>query len=71
MQNLAAPPAGKTYEAWVIAGGAPQPAGVFSSGHVVLLTRPVGRGAKVALTVEPAGGSQQPTRAPFASSSPV
>ena len=71
LQNLAAPPAGKTYEAWVIAGGAPQPAGVFASGHVVLLTRPVGRGARVALTVEPAGGSARPTRAPFASTSPV
>lgn len=71
MQNLPAPPAGKTYEAWVIAGGAPEPAGVFSSGHVVLLTRPVGRGAKVALTVEPAGGSKRPTRAPFASSTAV
>jgi anti-sigma-K factor RskA len=71
IQNLAAAPAGKTYEAWVIASGAPEPAGLFSGGRVVVLTRPVGRGARVAITVEPAGGSKQPTQTPFASSSRV
>ena len=44
--RLAAAPKGKTYEAWVIEGGVPKPAGLFSSGHVVLLTRPVTRGAR-------------------------
>jgi anti-sigma-K factor RskA len=71
MNNLAAAPTGKTYEAWVIAGGVAVPAGLFSSGHVVKLTHPVGRGAKVAITVEPAGGSPQPTQTPFAASAQV
>jgi anti-sigma-K factor RskA len=71
MTDLAAAPAGKTYEAWVIESGVPKPAGVFSGGHVVTLTRPVGRGAKVAITVEPAGGSLHPTQTPFASSAQV
>jgi len=71
MNNLAAAPTGKTYEAWVIEGGVAVPAGLFSGGHVVTLTHPVGRGAKVAITVEPAGGSPQPTQTPFASSAQV
>ena len=71
MSHLAAAPTGKTYEAWVIESGIPRPAGVFSGGHVVTLTRPVGRGAKVAITVEPAGGSPHPTQTPFASSAQV
>jgi anti-sigma-K factor RskA len=71
MNNLAAAPSGKTYEAWVIAGGVAVPAGLFSGGHIVTLTHPVGRGAKVAITVEPAGGSAQPTQTPFASSAQV
>jgi anti-sigma-K factor RskA len=71
MQELAPPPAGKTYEAWVIKGGDTLPAGVFSNGQAVLLTRAVGRGAVVAVTVEPAGGSLHPTHTPFVSSTPV
>jgi anti-sigma-K factor RskA len=57
-------PDGKTYEAWVIPeGGAPQPAGLFGGGKdaVLLLTRKVPQGTKVAVTVEPAGGVDQPT----------
>jgi anti-sigma-K factor RskA len=71
MQGLAAPPPGKTYEAWVIKGGETAPAGLFSNGQAVLLTRAVGRGAVVAVTVEPAGGSRQPTHKPFASSAVI
>jgi anti-sigma-K factor RskA len=71
MNDLAAAPTGKTYEAWVIEGGVAAPAGLFSGGHVVKLTRPVARGARVAITVEPAGGSRHPTQTPFASSAQV
>jgi anti-sigma-K factor RskA len=64
--RLEQPPAGRTYEAWVIvSGGAPQPAGVFD-GRTIVLTRPVPKGATIAVTVEPAGGSAAPTSAPFA-----
>ena len=72
--NLGPAPAGKTYEAWVVAGKSAFPAGTFSGGEgttVVRLTRPVPRGALVAVTVEPAGGSKQPTSKPFIVSSTV
>jgi anti-sigma-K factor RskA len=64
VRNLPAAPAGKTYEAWVIEGGKPKPAGTFAGGGVQMafaLTRPVPSGATVAVTIEPAGGSEQPT----------
>jgi len=67
-------PAGKTYEAWVVEGRAASPAGVFGGGQgttVVRLTRPVPRGAVVAVTVEPVGGSRQPTSKPFITSAAV
>jgi anti-sigma factor RsiW len=71
MPGLAAAPKGKTYEAWVIKNGVTKPAGLFSTGQDVLLGQPVTRGSVVAVTVEPAGGSPQPTRKPFASSAVV
>jgi anti-sigma-K factor RskA len=64
-----APPApkGKTYEAWVIESGRATRAGLFSGGKtpsVIRITRPVHRGAVVAVTVERAGGVAQPTQKP-------
>jgi anti-sigma-K factor RskA len=70
--DLAAAPAGKTYEAWVIVDGKAQPAGTFAAGGktvVVHLRRPVPSGAIVAVTIEREGGSQQPTESPFITSS--
>jgi anti-sigma-K factor RskA len=65
-------PAGHTYEAWVIEGDVPVPAGLFSAGGgrttVVPLTRPVPAGAVVAVTVEQAGGADQPTQQPIITS---
>jgi anti-sigma-K factor RskA len=72
LANLAPAPAGKTYEAWVILDGKAEPAGVFTADRetiVVHLTRPVPRGAIVAVTIEPPGGSPQPTSQPFITSS--
>lgn len=55
-------PAGKTYEAWVIAGDAPRRAGLFEGGcGTVQLTEPVASGDTVAVTLEQAGGVDQPT----------
>ena len=57
-------PEGKTYEAWVIEGRTPQPAGLFSGGGgcpPVLLERSVPPGARVAVTLERAGGAPRPT----------
>jgi anti-sigma-K factor RskA len=67
-------PAGKTYEAWVIQDGKAAPAGIFRAGGktvVLRLGRPVPKGAVVAVTVERAGGSEQPTMRPFITSSQV
>ena len=70
INGLAALPAGKQYQAWVIPpGGVPKPEPVFSpdangSGSVDIPSAPI-KGAVVAVTVEPAGGSQQPTSKPF------
>lgn len=70
VKGLSALPAGKQYQAWVIPpGGAPQPEPVFSAddrgmGSVDIPEAPV-KGAVVAVTVEPAGGSRQPTSKPF------
>src|SRR5262245_40686630 len=67
VSNLDRAPAGKTYEAWVIDGGAASPAGTFRGGGTVAvkLDHPVRSGSVVAVTVEPGGGSQQPTSKPF------
>jgi anti-sigma-K factor RskA len=54
--------ADKTYEAWVIQGDTPKPAGLFRGGcGRVPLTEPVESGDTVAVTLEPSGGSDQPT----------
>jgi len=56
-------PSGKTYEAWVIGDKGPLRAGLFHGGpvNVLLLDERVPKGSKVAVTVEPEGGSEQPT----------
>jgi anti-sigma-K factor RskA len=59
-------PKGKTYEAWVIEGEVPRPAGLFSGGSgcpPVLLEREVPPGSQVAVTLERSGGAAQPTGA--------
>jgi anti-sigma factor RsiW len=58
-------PGGRTYEAWVIRGNEPAPAGLFDGGGdvtAVRLDRAVPQGARVAVTLERAGGSDRPTR---------
>ena len=56
-------PAGKTYEVWVINGTKPARAGLFHEGgkQTLTLSRPVASGAKVAVTLEKAGGTDAPT----------
>jgi anti-sigma-K factor RskA len=65
--SVARAPAGKTYEAWVIHGQVPVPAGLFQGGTIKLtLTQAAKPGDVIAITVEPAGGSNAPTSAPIA-----
>jgi anti-sigma-K factor RskA len=57
-------PSAKTYEAWVISGKTPQPAGLFRGGNgcsPVRLTERVPGNATVAVTLERAGGATSPT----------
>lgn len=61
---LPAPPAGKQYEAWVVSGRAARRAGVFSHGPALLTLR-VRPGVAVKVTVERAGGVDQPTTQPI------
>jgi hypothetical protein len=61
---------GKTFELWVIpAKGNPVPAGLFQSEPdataVFVRPGPVENAAAIAVTIEPAGGSPQPTTTPF------
>jgi anti-sigma-K factor RskA len=68
--RLPAPPAGKAWEAWVLkpgaAGPVALPAGTAERGDVftLSLTAPLGAGDGVAITLEPASGSAQPTTQP-------
>jgi anti-sigma-K factor RskA len=70
--DLPKPAAGRTYEAWLIGSDkTPVPAGLFKGGKavVVALTGNAAKAQQVAITVEPSGGSKQPTTTPFASAS--
>jgi hypothetical protein len=68
--NLPRLDSGKTFELWVIpAKGNPVPAGLFQSQPdataVFVRPGPVENAAAIAVTVEPEGGSTQPTTTPF------
>ena len=70
LSRLGHAPEGKTYQAWVIEGGRPRPAGLFPGGEDVALfglTRKVPNGAVVAVTVERKGGVARPTGTPIIS----
>jgi anti-sigma factor RsiW len=67
-------PSGKTYEAWVIENGKPLRAGTFAGGGdltVLRLDRSVPKGAKVAVTLEPKPGRDQPSGPTVVTGSPV
>lgn len=69
--GMSDPGANKTYELWLIHDGTPVPAGTFSpdaDGAAVAAVEGIVRGAeRVAITIEPAGGSKRPTGALLAS----
>ncbi|MFB9593690.1 anti-sigma factor [Streptomyces racemochromogenes] len=63
--RLPAPAPGKTYQLWLDHDGIMRPAGLLDhDGTVVLTGNPADAGA-VGLTLEPAGGSPQPTTDPL------
>jgi hypothetical protein len=69
INDLQKAPSGKTYEAWVIRGTKPSPAGLFKGGAstIVPLSRLVRPGSVVAVTVERNGGVDMPTQTPIIS----
>ena len=74
LDTLAAAPAGKTYEAWVLDGDTPIRAGLFdgtAARDVVPLEQTVGPGSVVLVTVEQDGGASAPTSEPIVASQRV
>jgi anti-sigma-K factor RskA len=73
--GLAPAPARRTYQLWLISGGVPRPAGVFDpddEGRVRLAVPEAPRpGDRLAVTVEPTGGSLLPTSDPVRASEPI
>jgi anti-sigma-K factor RskA len=69
VENWPAPPPGKTYQGWYFKGGAPVSAGVFEGGtngaRLIRLNAPLTGAQAFAVTVEPSGGSVQPTSQPL------
>jgi len=68
--NLPSVPEGQTCQIWVIKGDVPEPSGLFQPGGdetAAPITTPVKQGDTIAVTVEPAGGSEQPTSDPVLS----
>lgn len=72
-ESLAAPPTDSTYQVWLVNGGEPTSIGTFEpddAGSVQIRADGVDpTGSTIAITVEPAGGSPQPTTSPVAQSS--
>jgi anti-sigma-K factor RskA len=61
-------PEDRTYQIWVIEGDVPQPGGLFEpQGESVaaVVEKPLGEGDVIAVTIEPDGGSPQPTTHPM------
>ncbi|MFE2876349.1 anti-sigma factor domain-containing protein [Streptomyces roseus] len=63
--GLPAPPPGRTYQLWLGHDGTMRPAGFIHRDGAVLLDGDTAGAAAVGLTLEPAGGSPQPTTAPL------
>lgn len=65
--KLSTPPAGRTWQAWIMRGDAALPAGLAETRggvEVIVLTAPLVSGDSVAVTQERAAGAQQPTSKP-------
>ena len=61
--GMAAPPSGRVYQVWVMSPSGARSAGLMSGAGTVLASA-VRPGDRIGITVEPAGGTSQPTTAP-------
>jgi anti-sigma-K factor RskA len=59
-----APPQGQVYQGWQISGGQPTSLGVYE-GQVLEIDQPLTTGSTFGVTLEPSGGSPQPTSTPI------
>jgi anti-sigma-K factor RskA len=67
VSSLRRAPAGQTYQAWGLRpGGEPVPLPTFSERGAVVVLNDVSKYTAFGITVEPDGGSQKPSSAPFA-----
>ncbi len=54
----------KTYQLWTIESGKARSRGLIKAGSGMYLVKSLGAADTIAITVEPAGGSAQPTTTP-------
>ncbi|MFJ9244589.1 anti-sigma factor domain-containing protein [Streptomyces sp. NPDC101776] len=69
VSGMANPPAGKVYQLWFDDDGTMRPAGLMNphrTDQAVLLRGTVDEASGMGITIEPTGGSKQPTSAPLA-----
>lgn len=70
MNNVPPPPSGRVYQMWLVGADGPQSAGTMTAADVGPTTKAVlpdlNHSRTLAFTVEPTGGSKQPTTTPFA-----
>jgi anti-sigma-K factor RskA len=65
VEDMPPVPEGKTYQIWVIEDDVPKPGGLFKPKQdsvAAVVEHPLGGGDVIAVTVEPDGGSPQPTQ---------
>ena len=73
-EDMPSVPKNKTYQIWVIQGDVPQPSGLFKpDGRTVaaVVEKPLDEDDVIAITIEPDGGSQQPTTKPVLTANQV
>jgi anti-sigma-K factor RskA len=64
--GLPALPDAKTYELWTMSASGARPAGLIHAGSAPVVASVPAGSTRIGLTVEPAGGSPQPTTTPLA-----
>lgn len=67
LSDVSAPPSGRVYQAWMLADTGPVSAGVVKPGEDTVMKGSLNAATGAAVTVEPTGGSQQPTTKPVSS----
>ncbi len=68
VEDMPPVPEGKTYQIWVIEDDVPKPSGLFKPEQdsvAAVVEHPLGGGDVIAVTVEPEGGSPEPTSDPM------